>query len=29
MKDESPYNDSQLYCLDFNNDGTKLLTAGS
>ena len=29
MKDETPYADTQLYCLDFNNDGTKLLTAGS
>ena len=29
MKDETPYADTQLYCLDFNNEGTKLLTAGS
>jgi hypothetical protein len=29
MKDETPYSDTQLYCLDFNSDGTKLLTAGS
>jgi hypothetical protein len=29
MKDDSPGNDKQLYCLDFNNDGSKLITAGS
>lgn len=29
LRDDSPCTDKQLYCLDYNNDGTKLLAAGS
>ena len=29
MKDDSPVIDKQLYCLDFNRDGTKLVACGS
>lgn len=29
MRDDSNNIDKQLYCLDYSNDGTKLLAAGS
>lgn len=29
MKDDGPTIDKQLYCLDFNHDGTKLAVCGS
>lgn len=29
MRDDSNTIDKQLYCLDYSNDGTKLLAAGS